>query len=158
MKYFALTILLFFSGFISAQSKDSLLRYDKYSKKVYSGNRQMSLGNLTDLMSPFPESFDLIQSAHDCKIFSSIFYTAGSAAIGYTIGYYLPSKELKLTPLMIGAGLIGIAIPINIRYLKQMQRAVKSYNGRYKTTGHHGELLDLSLNFSPNGIGLKLKL
>lgn len=159
MKNFILiTFLLVFSSNVGAQENDTLLRYDKESRKVYNGNFQMSMDNLFFIMRPYPETFKIIESARDCKFFANVCYVLGSIPIGYTIGYFLPSNEVKWRPLAAGLGLFAIAIPLHIRYFKQTQRAVDSYNSRNSRSFKSSSSMDMSLGITPLGIGIKIRL
>lgn len=151
----SLTIFLFFLSFLSL-SQDTLLRYDKYDKVVYKGKTPLNMDKLFVLMRPDKETFELIESARDCKFYSRVLGGLGGFPVGFAIGYFLPTNDFKWPIFAVGAGLIAISIPLHFRYLKQTQRAVLSYNSKLDKTYFQKEKLELSLANSIYGLGLRL--
>jgi hypothetical protein len=148
-----IVFLVLISFNLSAQ--ESLLRYDKSNHKVYQGKTKMSMDDLFSTMRTHPQSFELIESARDSKFYASIFYTLGSVPLGYSLGYLLFTNEVRWPFVAVGAGLIGIAIPFHISYLKRTQRAVNAFNSRSDSGMYQ---LQFSVGFNQNGIGLCLEL
>lgn len=151
----AVALLILISCNLSAQ--DSLLRYSKNTHKVYQGKTKMSMDDLFKTMRPHPQSFELIESARNAKFYASIFYTLGSVPLGYSLGYLLFTNEVRWPVVAAGLGLVGIAIPFHIRYLKRTQKAVNSFNGR-NDSGTYRDQFQFSIGFNQNGIGLRLEL
>lgn len=156
MNYLALLFILIF--FISSKSfsQDTLLRYDKETKKVYEGKKEMNMDNLFKLMRPNKETFELIVSARDCKFYSNVFAIPGGLVIGFPIGSFLITNNFNWPVFAIGAGLIGISIPLHLRYVKQRERAIKSYNESLNLSEYRKEQIDFSLIGNQNGIGVRL--
>lgn len=155
IKFLLITFLILFGCSLHAQ--DTTLRYDKNTHKVYRGDQKMSMDDLFITMRPHPQSFELIESARDCKFYATLFYTLGAAPVGFTVGYLLFTNEIAWPVLAVGVVLVGIGIPIHTRYLKQTKRAINSYNN-INATGALTSRLQLSLNMNQNGIGLCLSL
>ena len=156
IKLSLLSILLFIG--LTAASQDTILRYSKGSHKVYLGEKKMKMKDLFKTMKPHPESYAYIQSARDFNFFAQIIYSIGAVPVGYALAYYLPSNEMKWPVLLTGVGIIGIGIPLNIRYLKQMQRAVNSFNDRNNSGFLMKSRFQFSMITNQNGIGIQLKL
>jgi hypothetical protein len=155
-KNLIIIILLLISDNLKAQ--DSTLRYDRNTHKVYLGPKKMTMDDLFKTMKPHPESLKLIESARDCKFYATIFYTLGAAPVGFTVGYLLFTNEVKWPVLATGVGLIGIGVPLHVRYLKQTQKAVNTFNTRNNVGALMKNPLEFSLNINQYGLGLRLKL
>lgn len=155
MKTQVLIILLcLFAVSLNAQENNTILRYDKGTKEVYKGDTILSMEYLYTVMRPYPEAFKYIESSWESGVFAKVFYWLGALPVGFTVGYFLPTREFLWKPFVVGVGLIGIGIPLYVRSLKEKQRAVKSFNGRHDRTSAFRNNLDLSLGMSQSGIGL----
>jgi hypothetical protein len=158
MKKQILTLfLILITTALSAQGNDIILHYDKGTKEVYKGDTLMSMENLYRVMRPYPEAFKYIESSWESGVFAKVFYWLGALPVGFTVGYFLPTREFLWKPFVVGVGLIGIGIPLYVRSLKEKQRAVKSFNGRHDDASSFRNNMDLTLGFSQNGIGLLVR-
>jgi hypothetical protein len=156
MKPILLILLICFTSDLNAQ--DTLLRYDRNTHKVYHGQQRMKMDDLFKVMRPYPKTFELIKSARDCRFYATVFYTLGAGPLGWVLGHKLIQNEILWPILGVGVGLIGIGIPLHIRFLNQTKRAVNSFNARNDTGNRLNRRIDLSLNLNSTGIGLRLNL
>jgi hypothetical protein len=68
-RFFLLLILAFpFAVFSQNQLTDEL-RYSRNAKAVFQGTRKMSMDDLFVRMRPYSKSFQLIESARNCKFY-----------------------------------------------------------------------------------------
>lgn len=158
MKNWIFLLILLLSTSIFAQEKDSTLQFDEETKKVYQGDRKMSMDNLFQIMRPYPETFRFIESARDNKFYANVFYVLGSIPLGFTLGYFLPANKFLWQPFVAGAALVGIAIPFHVKYLRQTRRAVDSYNNRNVQSFRHPNEINCSFGFTQHGVGLQFRL
>jgi len=157
MKQIALLIILILLS-TKSFSQDTLLTYDKYTKQVFQGEKELNMDNLFNLMRPNKETFKLIVSARDCKFYSNVFAFPGSVIIGFPIGAFLVTGDFNWPVFAIGAGLIGISIPLHFKYIKQRERAINSYNESLNLTEYKKNKIDFSMAINSNGLGFRLSL
>lgn len=155
MKQLALLIILFLLS-TETFAQDTLLTYDKSTKQVFRGEKELNMDNLFNLMRPNKETFKLIVSARDCKFYSNVFALPGSVIIGFPIGTFLVTGDFNWPVFAIGAGLIGISIPLHFKYIKQRERAINSYNESLNLTEYKKDKIDFSMAINTNGFGFRL--
>lgn len=151
-------LLLFLSISVHAQDtlkvEDSTLRWNKENWKVYQGKKRMSMDDLFVLMRPYPETFEYIEGARDCKFYRNILQVLSSGSLGYTLGYGLVTNEILWPVFLPSAVLFLASIPLHIRYLNQSKRAVNSYNSRFDSSGIRNQV-QFSVHLQPTGVGLR---
>lgn len=74
------------------------------------------------------EAHRLLYDARQYRGISQILGFAGGALIGYQLGNLIAGKDFDNVQGFLGAGLIAIAIPINIRQTRKIETAVDIYN------------------------------
>ena len=157
MKELLLFFLLVFPVLAIGQNEltDSL-RYSQHQKCVFQGTRKMSMDDLFVRTRPYPKTFELIESARDCNFYATVFATAGAIPLGYVLVNKLVTNTFNWPSFATGIGLIGVAIPLNIRYKKQLQRAVLSFNEEVSTSTHFHSNVQLNLCVNARGIGFSI--
>lgn len=159
MKKILILLVLIFPFIVLSQSEPTdELRYSRESKAVYQGTRKMSMDDLFVRMRPYPKSFQLLESARDCFFYSTVFATAGAIPLGYVVADKLLNNNVNWPVLATGIGLVGIAIPLNVRYKKQLQRSVISFNEEVKNTAQLESRLSFSICASATGVGFRVRL
>lgn len=150
-------LILLLPLFVASQNQlTDELRYSKERKCVYQGTRKMTMDDLFVRMRPYPKSFEFLESARDCNFYATIFATAGAIPLGYVVVTKLLSNEVSWPVLATGVGLVGVAIPLNIRYKKQLQRSVHSFNEEVLNTSQMDSKVKMNLSVNSNGIGLRI--
>lgn len=150
---FWVILIIFISIKVMAQDRDSTLRYDKKSKKVFLEQNELSLEDLDQVLKPYPESYKHLAFARESRMFARIFFRTGACPLGFTLGYFVMTRDFIWQSFAIGAGLVVIGIPLHIRFLKETEQAVDAFNER-----NDDSILDnntnLLLGFNQNGISL----
>ena len=101
-----ITIILLISISLKAQKSDTVLRFDKNTKSVYDGNVALDMDDLYMLMKPHPEAFKYISFARESRTFAKVFFYLGSFPLGFTLGYFLPTRTFLWKPFVVGVGLV----------------------------------------------------
>ncbi len=85
---------------------------------------------------------------------SVIFSVAGGFFLGYALGRFLFTQELKLLAMGTGIALIGASIPFDIGKRKHAKKGAIIYNDDLQKT--LGSRLNFEIGFCRNGIGMKM--
>ena len=67
--------------------------------------------------------------------------------------YYESDQSKFVTPILVGAGLIVVAMPFMISSNKHLKKSVTIYNSKKTSTGYRDEM-KLDFGFTQNGIGV----
>lgn len=132
------------------------------SKKVFGGYMYMqdgkilTLPQIESLLQSNAESAKLFKSAKSTGILLSILSYSGGFLVGYPLGQALGGGEPIWEMAAVGAGLIGIAIPIASGVTKKMNRAVDAYNNALPSTSFWDDK-ELKIQMTGNGVGLALR-
>lgn len=148
--------LLLTSNCFSQDVRTEELRYSHASKSVFQGTRQLKLTEVYERMKPYPQSFQLIESARNSHFFSTVFATAGSLPLGYSLIRLVQTKEMNWPIFATGIGLVSASIPLSIRYHRQTKRAVDAFNLEIKATAHREHFIEFSLQLQGSGLGVRM--
>ncbi|EAS19258.1 hypothetical protein BBFL7_02156 [Flavobacteria bacterium BBFL7] len=131
-------------------------------KKVSTGGYHYQLGddflNISDLdrvLESNEEAHRLLYDARQYRGISQILGFAVGALIGYQLGNLITGKDFDNVQGFLGAGLIAIAIPINIRQTRKIETAVDLYNSGLNPSNDPSA--QLSIISTGTSIGLSLR-
>ncbi|PQJ32424.1 hypothetical protein BST92_11020 [Nonlabens arenilitoris] len=131
-------------------------------KKISTGGYHYQLGddflNISDLdrvLESNKEAHRLLYDARQYRGISQILGFAGGALIGYQLGNLIAGKNFDNVQGFLGAGLIVIAIPINIKQTRKIDTAVDIYNSGLTDSAYIPT--QLSFFSTGNSIGLSIR-
>ena len=84
-----------------------------------------------------------------------LFSCAGGFLIGWPLGTALAGGDANWTLALIGAGLVGLSIPFQVGYNKNMYDAVKIYNSDLQKLGINRTTLEFGM--TRNGLGVVMR-
>lgn len=84
-----------------------------------------------------------------------LFAYAGGFMIGWPLGTAIAGGDPNWTLALIGAGLVGLSIPFQVGYNKNMYDAVKIYNSDLQKLGINRTTLELGMN--RDGVGIRMR-
>ncbi|GAL76049.1 hypothetical protein JCM19275_2181 [Nonlabens ulvanivorans] len=148
------TLLILFFNLILSQGQEI--------KKISTGGYHYQLGddflNISDLdrvLESNEEAHRLLYDARQYRGISQILGFTGGALIGYQLGNLIAGKDFDNVQGFLGAGLIAIAIPINIRQTRKIETAVDIYNSGLNPSSEPSA--QLSFISTGTSIGLSLR-
>ncbi len=124
--------------------------------KFTQSGKDLTMNELVSTMKSNQNSYKLIKSANSNNLLAQVIGGIGGGLIGYPIGTAIGGGKPNWTLAGIGAGLVGISIPISSNVTRKAKKAVEIYNSSLNPT--------TSTNFNPNfkiltnsnGIGLSM--
>ncbi len=102
-------------------------------------------------------SFELVKKARTNKTLAWMLGNSGGALVGFSIGQALGGGNGSWTIAGIGAGFIGVAIPIGISGNNKARKGVELYNSSLDTTTQYFQKPTFTFKASGNGIALVVK-
>ncbi|OSY87192.1 hypothetical protein WH52_13090 [Tenacibaculum holothuriorum] len=156
----SILLLLLFVGSLALSAQDNSKKIEL--NKVFGGytfkqdGKHLSFSQVADLMKNNQEAYKIIQSAKSNKTWATVLGVAGGALIGWPIGTAIGGGDAKWELAAIGAGLVGIAIPISNGFNKKSKRAVELYNNGLQTSASSFNP-SIQLKLKGNGLGLALQ-
>jgi hypothetical protein len=125
---------------------------------VYSQNGdKLSPKEVQNMMQPQSMEQKLMKKARANSTLASILGGVGGALIGFPLGTAIGGGEPEWWLAGIGAGFIGVAIPISISANKKAKQAVESYNTSLEETSFHKYQPEMHFVANGNGLGLSLR-
>lgn len=119
----------------------------------YQSDERMNMSQLTRAMKANEQAYNEFKIAKSNYVAASIIGGAGGFMIGWPLGAALAGGEANWTMAGIGAGLVAISIPFNVKFNKQVKHAVEIYNEGVKT-GSLREQSEFRFALTGNGAGL----
>lgn len=156
----SILLLLLFVGSLTLSAQDDSKKIEL--NKVFGGytfkqdGRHLSFSQVADLMKGNQEAYKIIQSAKSNKTWATVLGIAGGALIGWPIGTAIGGGDAKWELAAIGAGLVGIAIPISSGFNKKSKRAVEIYNNGLQTSASTFNP-SIQLRLKGDGLGFALQ-
>ena len=156
MKKMLLTLTIIIASITISNAQKISIEKTFGGLKFTQKGKNLTMNELVSTMKSNPNSYKLIKSAKSNNIFAQIIGGIGGGLIGYPIGTAIGGGKPNWTLAGIGAGLVGISIPISSNVNKKAKEAVEIYNSSLNST--------TSTNFNPtfniitngNGIGLSI--
>jgi len=155
------TILLSCLSSHAQNNSDSIQVIKRGMKYVYfQGNTLLSFQQVLFLTSSHPKTSKLLRKSNNMHNLSYVFGFAGGGCVGYSLGYILgtavsanaPNFGVFVSTLVIGAGLIGIGIALEIDAKNKAIEAIAVYNHSKRQRNNK----NLDVGFSPTGVLLRL--
>jgi hypothetical protein len=132
----SLTLLLFsFASVYSQASNDSInLKKVIGGYQYFQGSEVFTLNEIAQVLKPNTAAYEEIKRAQTTNTIASVFGFAGGFLIGWPLGTAVGGGEANWALAGIGAGIVVIAIPINIKSNKQAKNAIDIYNSGLNKT------------------------
>ncbi|MGJ8685149.1 MAG: hypothetical protein ACSHWW_11025 [Nonlabens sp.] len=146
--------LLLFLGTMSFAQNEEIIKVNVDGYKYRMGDNYLQNSELNDILVLNETAHRLFYDARQYRGISQVMGFAGGFLIGYQLGNLITGKEFNVLQGSIGAGLIGIAIPINIAQNKKIDRAVDIYNDGLSESSTVP--MELSLTTSGTGLGFSI--
>jgi len=127
-------------------------------QKVFGGytfskdGKRLNMKNLIKTMQPNKEAYQLMKSARSKNTLAMILGGVGGFGVGYSLGRSLRGEKVNWAVLGLGAGALGVGIPISMSVNKKIKQAVKLYNTSLDKTSYFKPKLKLIIN--QKGLGL----
>ncbi|MGB5647091.1 MAG: hypothetical protein WBM55_08210 [Muriicola sp.] len=102
-------------------------------------------------------SFELVKKARTRKTWAWILGNSGSALVGFSIGHALAGGDEGWSIAGIGAGLIGVAIPLSISGNKKAIKGIKLYNSTLGPTTQSFQKPNIVIKANGDGIGFVVR-
>ncbi|MBL7969569.1 MAG: hypothetical protein JNK09_21395 [Prolixibacteraceae bacterium] len=119
----------------------------------YQSDERMNMNQLTRAMKANEQAYNEFKTAKSNYVAASIIGGAGGFMIGWPLGAALAGGEANWTMAGIGAGLVAISIPFNVKFNKQVKHAVEKYNEGLKT-GSFKDRSEIRFSMTGNGAGM----
>lgn len=156
MKILLIIIFLGIGLVAKAQTpSDSIYIYKNFfGYKFYQTDARLNFNQLPYIMEDHQEAFELIKKASSKNTIAAIISGTGGFLLGWQLVTAVVGGEPNWTMAGIGAGLIVISIPINVKSNRQSVQAVELYNSKLVVRRYKPKLYFTSTNY---GAGVKLK-
>ena len=153
-KLFYTWILLMSFVHLFGQEKADTIEVRTTKGTVFLQNGQiLSPRKLLEITQSNQEAYKEMKKAKGNYDAGMAFGYIGGFLVGLPLGTAIGGGDPNWALAGIGAGLLVISIPFSKSYKKHAINAAGIYNDGLRNTG--GEALEMSLNFSSDGIGLR---
>ncbi len=111
-------------------------------QKVFGGyifskeGKRLNMKNLMTTIQDNKEAYTLVKSARSKNTLAMILGGVGGFSVGYSLGRSLRGEKVNWALLGIGAGALGVGIPISISANKKIKQAVELYNKSLDNTSY----------------------
>ncbi len=120
-------------------------------KIIQNGKRIITLRQAEEIMRPVPQAYSYLRKARMANVLSSAMGFTGGVLIGWPLGTAVAGGKPKWELAIVGAGLIGVSIPLSIAAKKNASKAVDAYNISETVATRN---IHTKFAFTENGIGL----
>ena len=152
-------ISLFFTFFISnLYSQEIELKKTFFGYKFVQNNEIIKMNQVYKIMKPNNRAYKLIKKAKSNNTISGIIGFVGGGMMGWPVGRSITGEKFNWTLFGIGAGIATISIPISIKSIKDVKKAVEIYNSSLNKTTHINHNPEFKMITNGNGIGLSINL
>lgn len=124
--------------------------------KFTQNGKNLTMNELVSTMQSTPKSYKLIKSAKSNNLLAQVIGGVGGGLIGFPIGTAIGGGKPNWTLAGIGAGLVGISIPISSNVKKKVKKAVEIYNSSLNFTTSNNFNPNFKIIANRNGIGLSM--
>lgn len=160
MKKTCLTLLttLFCSLTIFAQSNQYSIQVKKeaFGTAFLQDEKKLSPRQLLELTKYNPLAYEEMRKAKGNYDASTVMGAIGGFLVGWPLGTAIAGGKPNWTMAGIGAGFVGVSIPLAALYTKQAKSAVDIHNQEVRRISHNN--FDLGIGITGNGVGLRIKL
>jgi len=157
MKKLILILVAFYcaaSGFSQAAG-DTIEIQQKLGKVYLTDGKPMLARDLYSLLNTNEEATLKVKQAKSNLFPLYLFSIAGGFLIGWPLGTAIGGGEANWTLALIGVGLVGLAIPFQVGYNKNIYQAVRIYNAGVQKSVSNKATMELGI--TGNGIGVVVR-
>ena len=155
-----------FSGFSQTGNQIELKK-----KRYYQNDKKLKSKELKSILLSDPESAVEYKIAKKNSTIAAVPAGIGSLLCFYGVGvmlkqsadesnaisngdiYYQSDQSKFVTPVLVGTGLIIVAVPFMISSNKHLKKSVSIYNSKKTSTGYRDEM-KLNFGLTKNGVGI----
>lgn len=119
------------------------------------GERILSIHSVMAIVDRNDEASRMLKKAKTQQDIATIMSFAGGFAAGWPIGSFLGGGQPDWAIAVIGAGVLLVAIPLQIRANRKARRAIDIYNRSLQKDKKVGFLMNFDL--SPGGLRVSMK-
>jgi hypothetical protein len=124
-------------------------------KYTQNGN-QLKMRDLVKTLESNQQAFEMINKAQTNRSLASVIGFVGGGLVGWPIGTAIGGGDANWVLAGVGAGLIGVSIPIASGANKKTKEAVETYNASLGTTALIWSKPQWKFVANGHGIGLSL--
>ena len=161
MKAFFIVLVLCVFGVFQLNAQTFGQRIE--AEKVFGGykftrnGRTLSIKQLANVLEPNVAAYEALKPARTNTTIATILGGAGGFLVGWQLGSAIAGGEPNWIMAGVGAGLIGISIPITAKSNRQALEAVEIYNSSLGNSFYRTYKPQLLIGSTANGVGLSLK-
>ncbi len=145
---------LLLTTIVAASAQNTSDSIEVRKKSFFQNGKLLSPNQLLDITRPVPAAYAEMKAAKSNYNVATVLGFTGGFLIGWPIGTAIAGGDPEWVMAGIGAGLVGISIPLLSAYNKRSQKAVDIYNSTLKQTGYNR--IDLKLGLTCNGLGIRM--
>ncbi len=124
-------------------------------KYTQNGN-QLKMRDLVKTMESNQQAFEMIKKAQTNQSLASVIGLVGGGLVGWPIGTAIGGGDANWVLAGVGAGLIGVSIPLSSSANKKTKEAVETYNASLGTATFNENKPQWKFVANGNGIGVSL--
>lgn len=96
--------------------------------RMYQNGQLLNQKSLQRILKVNPQAYQQFRSAKSSNTFATVLSYAGGFLIGWPLGTAIGGGKPNWAIAGIGAGLVGLSIPISIKTKRKFYGAIKEYN------------------------------
>ena len=117
----------------------------------------LSIDRLGEMLNKKPETLNATRSLKGASALMSVMGYTGGFLIGYPLGQAISGKQASWVMAAVGAGIIGLAIPIAKSADRKLYNAVRTYNMTPSETHRQDNHTEMKLALMPGGLGVSVR-
>ena len=153
MKLLILLVICIFTFGLQAQQLELTKKGGSY--KISQNGEILKYQALKSVMESNSTALAILKKGKGSDAFAQTLAGIGGALIGFPLGQAIGGGDANWVLAGVGAGLVGISIPISSGANKKIKQAVELYNSGLKTTYNFDPQVKMSITGS--GIGLVMQ-
>jgi hypothetical protein len=149
-----IALLVVICGF-SQVASDTIEIQQKLGKVYLMDDKPMLARDLYSLLNTNEEAAVKVKQAKSNLFPLYLFSITGGFMIGWPIGTAIAGGDANWTLALIGVGLVGLSIPFQVGYNKNIYNAVRIYNTDLQTLGQNKPIIEFGITC--NGLGMVVR-
>ena len=154
MKKTILILLITFSAIAICNAQRIEMQKVSGGYKYTQNGNQLKMRDLAKTLETNQQAFGMIKKAQSNQSLAAVIGFVGGGLIGWPIGTAIGGGDANWALAGVGAGLIGVSIPLSSGANKKAKQAVETYNASLGTSAFNGYKLQWKFVANGNGIGL----
>ncbi|MGE4289944.1 MAG: hypothetical protein AB7E36_14770 [Salinivirgaceae bacterium] len=154
LQFFIFLVLLCDGVFSQVLSDSIIFDETEFGLTFYYQNEQVKASEVSALLEPDFDIYDLYETGREAHIFGSVFATIGTGLVAIPFITTLLGEKTNWAFTLAGTGFIGISIPLFRSYHKKTRSAIEQYNKNLKPPALNPDESGLRIGVSNTGVGL----